>query len=142
MPFKSKAQWRACFAKNDPNWDCGEWADSTPSYKELPKKKKEKKAADSQPEYKAQWPDATTDYIAGLQEQELRDALAKRIDMITQLRAHRDALLDRMAAEKQADSGRCWEGYEPVPGKEPYSDDSCRPKKSKKSKAGSKSKEK
>ena len=45
MPFKSKAQWRACFAKNDPNWDCGEWADSTPSYKELPKKKKEKKAA-------------------------------------------------------------------------------------------------
>lgn len=23
---------------------------------------------------------------------------------------------------------RCWEGYEPVPGKKPYSDDSCRPK--------------
>ena len=85
MPFKSKAQWRACFAKNDPNWDCGEWADSTPSYKELPKKKKQ---------------------------------------------------------EKKADSGRCWEGYEPVPGKEPYSDDSCRPKKRKKSKAGAKSKEK
>jgi cytidylate kinase len=31
-------------------------------------------------------------------------------------------------------SGRCWEGYEPVPGKEPYSDDSCRPKISKKKK--------
>jgi hypothetical protein len=29
---------------------------------------------------------------------------------------------------------RCWEGYEPVPGKEPYSEDSCRPKKSKKEK--------
>jgi len=28
-------------------------------------------------------------------------------------------------AIKQA---RCWEGYEPVPGKKPYSDDSCRPK--------------
>jgi hypothetical protein len=27
---------------------------------------------------------------------------------------------------------RCWEGYEPVPGKEPYSEDSCRPKGSKK----------
>ena len=29
--------------------------------------------------------------------------------------------------------GRCWAGYEPVPGKEPYSDGSCRP-------AGSKNK--
>lgn len=27
---------------------------------------------------------------------------------------------------------RCWEGYEPVPGKEPYSEDSCRPKGEKK----------
>ena len=27
---------------------------------------------------------------------------------------------------------RCWEGYESVPGKEPYSNDSCRPKKVKK----------
>jgi hypothetical protein len=26
---------------------------------------------------------------------------------------------------------RCWDGYEPVPGKEPYSDDSCRPEKGK-----------
>jgi len=34
------------------------------------------------------------------------------------------ALLAREAV-KQA---RCWEGYEPVPGKEPYSEDSCRPK--------------
>lgn len=24
------------------------------------------------------------------------------------------------------EEGRCWKGYEPVPGKEPYSDDSCR----------------
>ena len=46
MPFKSKAQWRACFAADDPNWDCREWADSTPSYKELPKKKKKEKKAD------------------------------------------------------------------------------------------------
>ena len=46
MPFKSKAQWRACFAADDPNWDCREWADSTPSYKELPKKKKKEKKAE------------------------------------------------------------------------------------------------
>jgi hypothetical protein len=32
--------------------------------------------------------------------------------------------LAKMAAEKQA---RCWEGYEPVPGKAPYSNDSCQP---------------
>lgn len=30
--------------------------------------------------------------------------------------------------------GRCWAGYEPVPGKEPYSDGSCRPAGSKKKK--------
>ena len=30
--------------------------------------------------------------------------------------------------------GRCWAGYEPVPGKEPYSDGSCRPIGSKKKK--------
>ena len=30
--------------------------------------------------------------------------------------------------------GRCWAGYEPVPGKEPYSDGSCRPAGSKKNK--------
>jgi hypothetical protein len=38
-------------------------------------------------------------------------------------------------AEKLA-AGRCWTGYEPVPGKAPYSNDSCRPagKKAKKKK--------
>jgi len=25
--------------------------------------------------------------------------------------------------------GRCWKGYEPVPGKKAYADDSCQPKK-------------
>jgi hypothetical protein len=34
------------------------------------------------------------------------------------------AELAKAAAAKQA---RCWEGYEPVPGKKPYSEDSCRP---------------
>lgn len=31
-------------------------------------------------------------------------------------------------AEKKK-KGRCWKGYEPVPGKEPYSKGSCKPKK-------------
>lgn len=32
-----------------------------------------------------------------------------------------------IAASKKK-KGRCWKGYEPTPGKEPYSDGSCRPK--------------
>jgi hypothetical protein len=35
---------------------------------------------------------------------------------------------EKVAIEKLA---RCWQGYEPVPGKAPYSNDSCRPKGSK-----------
>ena len=35
-------------------------------------------------------------------------------------------------------SARCWEGYEPVPGKAPYSNDSCRPKGSAKKKTDEK----
>jgi hypothetical protein len=35
-------------------------------------------------------------------------------------------------------AGRCWEGYEPTPGKKPYSEGSCRP--AKKSKEGVSSK--
>lgn len=42
MPFKSKAQRRACYAKNDPNWDCEEWEEETPDNKRLPEKKKKK----------------------------------------------------------------------------------------------------
>ena len=36
---------------------------------------------------------------------------------------------------------RCWKGYEPVPGKVPYSDDSCRKKQQKKAKSKKKVKE-
>lgn len=35
-------------------------------------------------------------------------------------------------------SARCWAGYEPVPGKKPYSNDSCRPVGSKKKKTDKK----
>ena len=31
-------------------------------------------------------------------------------------------------SKKKKKKGRCWEGYEPTPGKEPYSDGSCRKK--------------
>jgi len=30
--------------------------------------------------------------------------------------------------KKEKKKGRCWEGYEPTPGKAPYSDGSCRKK--------------
>ena len=43
MPFKSKAQVRACYAKNDPAWDCDEWAKETKSIKKLPEKVKKGK---------------------------------------------------------------------------------------------------
>jgi hypothetical protein len=41
MPFKSKAQRRACYAAHDPNWDCGEWESHTTG--NLPEKVKKKK---------------------------------------------------------------------------------------------------
>lgn len=37
MPFVSEAQRRACYAKNDPRWDCKKWEKETK--KSLPKRK-------------------------------------------------------------------------------------------------------
>lgn len=37
MPFKSKAQQRACYAKDDPNWDCSEFSAKT-NQESLPEK--------------------------------------------------------------------------------------------------------
>jgi hypothetical protein len=49
MPFKSKSQVAACFAKKDrgeaKGWNCEEWAHATPDIKKLPEHKKEKKGA-------------------------------------------------------------------------------------------------
>jgi hypothetical protein len=45
--------------------------------------------------------------------------------MSTPTRSFVQELARQAALTKQA---RCWDGYEPVPGKDPYSDDSCRPK--------------
>ncbi len=40
MPYRSKSQISACYARNDPNWDCKEWAKKTKSIKELPERVK------------------------------------------------------------------------------------------------------
>jgi len=44
MPFRSLSQIRACYAKNDPNWDCHEFARETKNIKKLPEKVSEKTA--------------------------------------------------------------------------------------------------
>lgn len=36
MPFVNKRQVRACFAQNNPKWDCHKWAKKTKSIKKLP----------------------------------------------------------------------------------------------------------
>lgn len=48
--------------------------------------------------------------------------------------AEKAASMIALLAQTMAKQARCWEGYEPVPGKEPYSEDSCRPKGSSKKK--------
>ena len=35
MPFKSKSQLKACFAKGDPKWNCAKWAKETKSINDL-----------------------------------------------------------------------------------------------------------
>jgi hypothetical protein len=42
------------------------------------------------------------------------------------------SLFEKIACNFKEAKSRCWEGYEPVPGKDPYSEDSCRPKGKKK----------
>lgn len=47
MPFQSRSQLQACFAKNDPRWNCKDWAHETPNIAQLPDHKpKLKKMAD------------------------------------------------------------------------------------------------
>lgn len=43
MPFKNIAQVKACFAKNDKDWDCKKWIKETPNFKNLPKDSTSKK---------------------------------------------------------------------------------------------------
>lgn len=37
-------------------------------------------------------------------------------------------LIEKISGERLSKTARCWEGFEPVPGKKAYSEDSCRPK--------------
>ena len=37
--------------------------------------------------------------------------------------------LKKFKGKLEKKKGRCWEGYEPTPGKKPYSEGSCKPKK-------------
>lgn len=39
MPFKSKAQVKACYAAKSPKWDCKKWARETKNMGKLPKTK-------------------------------------------------------------------------------------------------------
>lgn len=70
------------------------------------------------------------------------DQAAEQYNFLTQ---NEDQLRELMPLMQQKGASalfkvaRCWEGYEPVPGKEPYSEGSCRPKGSKKKKKEEKS---
>jgi hypothetical protein len=43
MPFKSKQQMKACYAQNNPKWDCKKWSKETKNLKSLPKRVSKKK---------------------------------------------------------------------------------------------------
>ena len=93
MPYKSEAQ-RKYFNANREKLeaegvDVDEWNESSKG-KKLPEKA----------EKKAFTPD--TSFADGYDEAQLREALAERVRMIAQLRAHRDALLDDKSGYKQA----------------------------------------
>ena len=58
--------------------------------------------------------------------------LTKNKDMIARMMPQLEA--KKASAADLLKVARCWKGYEPVPGKAPYSEDSCRPVGSKKKK--------
>lgn len=61
----------------------------------------------------------------------------QQYDFLTQNRDMINKLLPSLAGKSASalvKGARCWKGYEPVPGKAPYSEDSCRPVGSKKKK--------
>ena len=102
MPYKSEAQRRYFNANREKleaeGVDVDEWNESSKG-KKLPKKAEKEAFA----------PD--TSFADGYDEGQLREALAERVHMIEQLRAHRDALLDdrvaalaRRAAKEKASS--------------------------------------
>lgn len=63
-----------------------------------------------------------TDYLTNL--------FTKRTKRSTDMNIAQQIIIEQLITK----SARCWAGYEPVPGKKPYSNDSCRPVGSKKKK--------
>jgi hypothetical protein len=64
--------------------------------------------------------------------QQQYEFLTKNKDMISRMLPNLEA--KKASAGALLKLARCWKGYEPVPGKAPYSEDSCRPVGSKKKK--------
>lgn len=64
-----------------------------------------------------------------------QDAIERMLPQLENNSVKSGSDVQRAGAELAHKLARCWKGYEPVPGKKPYSNDSCRP-------VGSKSKDK
>ena len=113
MPYKSDAQ-RRYFNANRTRLeaegvDVDEWNQASQG-QPIPKKKSEKSAAGPQ--------------LSSCLDSGIETSPGASMDITS---------LAQQAADLTKQS-RCWEGYEPVPGKPAYSDDSCRPKGSAKKK--------
>jgi hypothetical protein len=52
--------------------------------------------------------------------------MADKIKMAEMFREAIQAIVNEAALNALDENGRCWDGYEPVPGKTPYSKGSCR----------------
>ena len=56
-----------------------------------------------------------------------QDAIERMLPQLENNSVKSGASAQRAGAELAQKLARCWKGYEPVPGKKPYSNDSCRP---------------
>lgn len=132
MPYSSDAQRRFFNANRakleSQGVDVDEWNESSRG-KKLPERKatREKEAALAALSRVASLPEGTAQSAAGGKQIGpffSPNAPYPGISDLSPKRASVTAALLICDAVKQA---RCWKGYEPVPGKAPYSEDSCRP---------------
>lgn len=80
--------------------------------------------------------DAAAGYLPwGRKKTQEKEKVSKTMDFKNIIDTH---LLKQAAIESAMKAARCWAGYEPVPGKKPYTDGSCRPAGSKKKKTEAK----
>ena len=66
--------------------------------------------------------------VYGAADHEHGQAMQGRLEQQLQNSSTSPAVKAGAAIAEKLAAGRCWTGYEPVPGKAPYSNDSCRPK--------------